>query len=365
MPLGLGGPDGRLGLPEAVWAQEGVEQAGEPAHDGDDDHFVGLALGGEALVAGSGGWLAANRGLGGHAGEMAGLGPSAADGAADGLLAGVAVEGGEAEQGGDLAAAEGAELGHGGAEAGSVDGPEAGDRMDDGVAAGERGVGGDAVAHAAVAVGDSGLRGVEHGRGAGSVLEGELRTVLLIGELGEAANDPPVKVLVVDDLLSDRMTGRSVNFRGAETHVIPLDAGPTLVLAEVVPEDGWSMSGRGPTCPAGTRQMVRATWAGGVRLPNGDDPGDAERALYRVTVERPDGSRDEIAPADLAELGDSDNNHLLCLGTADTAVSVAFPAGHLVDPNRDLNPDTAVAVATPSPPEPHEVPAVTQDRRGR
>ena len=192
---------------------------------------------------------------------------------------------------------------------------------------------------------------------------GELRTVLLIGDLGDAANDPPVKVLVVDDLLSDRKTGRSVNFRGAETHVIPLDAGPTLVLAEVVPEDEWSVSGRGSACSAGARQVVRVTWTGGVRLPNGDEPGDAERALYRVTVERPDGSRDEISPAALAELGDNDNNHLLCLDTAAPAVSVAFPAGHLVDPNRDLNPDTQVAVTTVPGPEPHEAPAVTRDRR--
>ena len=175
---------------------------------------------------------------------------------------------------------------------------------------------------------------------------GELRTVLLIGEFGDAANDPPVKVLIVDDLLSDGRTGRPVSFRGTETRVIPLEAGPTLVLAEVVPKDEWSVSGRGSACPAGARQVVRVTWAGGVRLPNGDDPGDAERALYRVTVERPDGTRDETAPAALAELGDSDNNHLLCLGTADPAVSVAFPASHLVDPNRDLNPDTQVAVTT-------------------
>jgi hypothetical protein len=181
---------------------------------------------------------------------------------------------------------------------------------------------------------------------------GELRTVLLIGEFGDAANDPPVKVLVVADLLSDGVTGRPVNFRGTETQVIPLEAGPTLVLAEVVPEDEWSVSGRGTACPADARQVVRVTWAGGVRLPNGDDPGDTERALYRVTVERPDGSRDEIAPAALAELGDNDNNHLLCLGTADPAVSVAFPGGHLVDPNRDLNPDTQVAVTTIPRPAP-------------
>ncbi len=63
-------------------------------------------------------------------------------------------------------------------------------------------------------------------------------------------------------------------------------------------------------------------------------------------MERPDGTRDETASAALAELGDSDNNHLLCLGTADPAVSVTFPAGHLVDPDRDLNPDTQVAVTT-------------------
>ncbi len=191
---------------------------------------------------------------------------------------------------------------------------------------------------------------------------GELRTVLLIGELGGAAKYPPVKVLVVDDLLSDGLSGHPLSLRGTETHVIPLDAGPTLVLGEVVPEDERSMSGRGSACSAGTRQVVRVTWAGGVRMPNGDDPGDAERAIYRVTVERPDGSRDEIAPAALAELGENDNNHLLCLGTAGTAVSVAFPAGHLVDPNRHLNPDTQVAVTTVTGPEPHDAPAVTWDR---
>jgi hypothetical protein len=181
---------------------------------------------------------------------------------------------------------------------------------------------------------------------------GELRTVLLIGEFGDAANDPPVKVLVVDDLFSDGMTGDPVNFRGTQTHVTPLDAGPSLVLAEVVPEEGSSIKSRGSTCPAGIQQVVRATWAGGVRLPNGDEPGDAERALYRVTVERPDGSSDEIVPAALADLGDRDNNHLLCLDTSAPAVLVSFPAGHLVDPNQDLNPDTRVAVNRGSRKEP-------------
>ena len=98
------------------------------------------------------------------------------------------------------------------------------------------------------------------------------------------------------------------------------------------------------TCPEGIQQVLRVTWTGGVRLPNGDDPGDVERRLYRVTVKRGDASVDEIVPAALADLEDRDNNHLLCLDTADPAVSVSFPAGHLVDPNRDLNPDTQVEV---------------------
>jgi len=175
---------------------------------------------------------------------------------------------------------------------------------------------------------------------------GELRTVLLIGEFGNAANDPPVKVLVVGELLSDGKTGVTVDFNDTETDVIPLDAGPTLVLAEVISEDEWSKPGRGSACPPNTQQVVRVTWAGGVRLPSGDELGDAERALYRVTVEHPDGSREEIAPATLAELGDGDNNHFLCLNTTAPAISIAFPAGHLVDPNQDLNPDTRVGVTS-------------------
>ena len=174
--------------------------------------------------------------------------------------------------------------------------------------------------------------------------EGELRTALLIGDFGDADNDPPVKALVVGDLFSDGKSGSKVNFSGSETDVIPLEAGPTLALAEIVSEKEWSRPGRGSACPAGAKQVIRATWTGGVRLPSGNDAADFVRALYRVTVQRPDGSREEIAPAALAELGDRDNNHFLCLDTTDPAVSISFPAGHLVDPNQDPNPDTRVAI---------------------
>ena len=171
---------------------------------------------------------------------------------------------------------------------------------------------------------------------------GERRTVLLIGEFGDALDDPPMLVQIVGDLFSDGIP--PINFKGTETQVTPLDAGPSLVLAEIVPESEWEQRRSGTACPEGIQQIVRVTWDGGIKLPNGDEPGDAERGLYRVQVQRADGSVDKIYPVALAELGDGDNNHFLCLKTADPVIAVSFPAGHLVDPNSDLNPATHIMV---------------------
>ena len=66
--------------------------------------------------------------------------------------------------------------------------------------------------------------------------QGELRTVLLIGEFGDANDDPPALVRVVGDMFSDENSSgkRSrVNFRGAQVEVTPLHEGPSLVFAEV------------------------------------------------------------------------------------------------------------------------------------
>jgi hypothetical protein len=174
---------------------------------------------------------------------------------------------------------------------------------------------------------------------------GELRTVLLVGDFGGGA-DPPAIVRIVGDILSDGVTGGPISFRGEAAGVIPLEAGPTLVLAEIVPRDEWLTRGEnaGSFCPERTAQVVRVTWAGGVHRPNGDEAGEAERARYRVTVERPDGGREVIVPIALADLNDRDNNHQLCLDVVETPVTVSFPAGHLVDPNGDRNPDTLVEV---------------------
>ena len=179
---------------------------------------------------------------------------------------------------------------------------------------------------------------------------GELRTVLLIGQLGPADSDPPVRVEISGNVHS---IDGALNFRGASVPVTPLAEGPSMIVAEVV--DDWTLVGnlgpdrvRGSSCPAeSTLQAVRVTWAGGVTLANGDEPGAAERDLYAITVEAEDGTRRDVPPAALADLGDGDNNHMLCMDTADRPVSVSFPAGILTDPNDDLNPATTVDVTVP------------------
>jgi hypothetical protein len=177
---------------------------------------------------------------------------------------------------------------------------------------------------------------------------GEHRTALLVGEFGSAATDPPARVEIVGNLLS---INDALNFKGASIAVTPLAPGPTLVLAEVVPESQWNLGrpggprGTGSGCPAaGTRQVVRAVWAGGVTVAGGQEAGDAERALYRVTLRKADGGEVEVVPFALADLGDGDNNHMLCLDVDGAPVRVSFPAGHLADPNGDFNPDTSVAL---------------------
>lgn len=176
---------------------------------------------------------------------------------------------------------------------------------------------------------------------------GELRTVLLIGEFGNADSDPPARVEIVGNLNSIDGT---LNFKGAQVAVTPLAPGPTLVMAERVSDQevdkGLGLARtKGSACPSkGVVQQIRVVWAGGVTLPKGDEPGDAERKQYKVTVTAVDGKPREIIPIALADLGDGDNNHVLCLDTADKPVSVSFPGGMLKDPNSDLNPPTKVVV---------------------
>ena len=177
---------------------------------------------------------------------------------------------------------------------------------------------------------------------------GELRTVLLAGAYGDIA-DQPVTVEITGNLLSIDGT---VNFKHARVDVTPLEEGPTIVWAEIVPENNWDLGkeatplgwGGGNRCPLDTKQVVRATWAGGVTKPGGDPADYAEGALYKVTVLLEDSSTTEVTPFALADLGDGDNNHELCLDVTGAPQSIYFPAGHLTDPREDLNPETTITI---------------------
>ena len=174
--------------------------------------------------------------------------------------------------------------------------------------------------------------------------EGENRTVLLIGDFGNADEDPPVKVEVVGDLMSDILTDKPINFRGTDVEVIPLHAGPTLILAEILSSEVWLKLKLRSTCPNNTKQVLRVTWTGGIRLPTGEEVSNNDKDLYRITVIGANGINKVISPASIADLNDNDNNHHLCLDTDLEPINISSPEGYLIDPNQDLNPASQIDV---------------------
>jgi hypothetical protein len=179
---------------------------------------------------------------------------------------------------------------------------------------------------------------------------GEFRTMLLIGDFGSVAN-PPESVEIRGNLLS---SDNRINFRGRKIAVVPLEHGPSMVLAELVPDDEWYLGrkatllpfGGGSGCPVGTRQILRVTWNGGITKPGGAEVDDLERNSYSITIRDDAGSVSSISPFALGDLRDGDNNHKLCLDVEGTPLEVRFPAGLVTDPRDDLNPATAIEVST-------------------
>jgi hypothetical protein len=165
----------------------------------------------------------------------------------------------------------------------------------------------------------------------------ELRTVLLAGPFG-TPETPPRAVRVVGPV---RDTGGN-SIQGLHTTTIaPLEAGPSLVLAERFEPTTPGLAGE---CPPATQQVVQLTWEGGVTGPDGADLGDAQRAAVSVTLE--DGRT--VTPVALAD-DDPDNFVHACLDVATPARSVAVRAGHFHDPGDDANPATQIEVVAGVP----------------
>jgi len=175
--------------------------------------------------------------------------------------------------------------------------------------------------------------------------EFELRTVLLIGEYGNHPDNPPVKVKVVNDLIS--RTGH--NYIGDEVEVIPLEDGPILSYAEYYSfnEDyPYVAEGRGCDCPKDkTIIIVKCVWSGGVRAINGKELGMKEIDDFQVTLIKGTDTL-QVTPFQLADLDDNDNNIDLCLKESGWPILVRVNQNVAIDPRDDMNPETSVPVVS-------------------
>lgn len=164
---------------------------------------------------------------------------------------------------------------------------------------------------------------------------GENRTVLLIGDLGSAATNPPVEVRVVGDVFTmNTLTGESacsevINLNGlSTTNVVPLAEGPSLFFAQRI-------EGTMNECSS-ANQTIQVAWNGGV-TPH--ITGDIESDLYQYYIGYTDVSGVLVPhmPIAIADINDNDNFHQLCFSTTDTIVKISMLANTVEDPNQDPN----------------------------
>ena len=160
----------------------------------------------------------------------------------------------------------------------------------------------------------------------------EQRTVLLVGSFG-TRNAPPLAVEVVGAL--EDINGQSLQGERF-TNITPLEAGPSLVLAERFEVDAPGLVGE---CPTATQQVLQITWDGGVSGPMGSRLGEPQR--LGISVRLQDGQT--VTPIALAD-DDPDNHVIACVAETSPAVSVSVAAGFFHDPGDDANPETRIGV---------------------
>ena len=156
----------------------------------------------------------------------------------------------------------------------------------------------------------------------------ERRTILLIGEFA-SASDPPVGVSIVGSLLTD--AGSDAQGAMTET-VVPLDAGPSIVIAEHYMASELPTGGA-DECSADTDHIIKTTWDGGVTGHLGAHLSEAHR--LGTTIEYANG---QIRSASmLADALDGDNHVEFCMSEPGEPVSISAAADLYEDPNDDAN----------------------------
>ena len=176
---------------------------------------------------------------------------------------------------------------------------------------------------------------------------GENRTVLLIGEFGNAATSPPVEVSVVGDLFTiSTLPGETacsaiINLNGASTtNVVPLADGPSLFFAQRI-------DGNLNECGSGI-QTIQVAWNGGITP---YISGDNESDLFQYYIGYSDSSGVLIphVPISIVDINENDNFHQLCFSTSDEIVKISMMANTVEDPNQDPNLYSEIDVSSCTP----------------
>jgi len=171
----------------------------------------------------------------------------------------------------------------------------------------------------------------------------ELRTILLIGEFGNAPDDEPKEVEIIGDL----KTRDGQNLKGQIIEVTPLEDGPFMSYAEYFSLDKnypFREKGAGCDCPKNeTKKVIRVVWAGGVRASNGKELGEKELTSFTITLIH-NSDTIKVHPFHLADIDDNDNNIDLCVKQEGIPILVEANGNIAIDPRGDKNSKTKMKV---------------------
>ena len=176
-----------------------------------------------------------------------------------------------------------------------------------------------------------------------AIEEFELRTVLLIGEFGNAPENEPKEVEIIGDL----KTRDGQNLKGQKIEVTPLKDGPFICYAEyflLVKDYPFREKGAGCDCPnTESETVVRTVWTGGVRATNGKELGEKELTSFTITlIQNSDTIR--VHPFHIADIDDNDNNIDLCIIEKGIPILVEAKENIAIDPRDDKNSNTKMKV---------------------
>ena len=176
-----------------------------------------------------------------------------------------------------------------------------------------------------------------------AIEEFELRTILLIGEFGNAPDNEPKEVEIIGDL----KTRDGQNLKGQKIEVTPLKDGPFMSYAEYFSLDKYypfREKGAGCDCPkTETEKVVRIVWAGDVKATDGNELGEKQLTSFTISlIQHSDTIK--VHPFHIADIDDNDNNIDLCIKEEGIPILVEAKENIAIDPRGDKNPKTKMKI---------------------